>query len=71
MSMHPSPEAEDWTTDLPRKGQRVELFRTRTGVRVRLRGTVQYADDLQILVKWDKGPSEALRPGVDRYRILE
>jgi hypothetical protein len=37
---------------------------------VRVRGTVFYADHLQILVKWDDGRSESLRPGVDRFRIV-
>jgi hypothetical protein len=36
------------------------------------RGTVQYVDDLQILVKWDDGGSESLREAFsDRFRILE
>jgi hypothetical protein len=53
---------------IPSKGDRIELLRTRTGVR--LRGTVFYSDQLQILVKWDDGRSQSLRPGVDRYRII-
>jgi hypothetical protein len=55
--------------DLPHKGQRIELRRTHMGVR--LRGTVFYSDQLQILVKWDNGRSQSLRPGVDRFRIIE
>jgi hypothetical protein len=54
---------------IPKKGDRIELVRTQAGVRPR--GTVQYADQLQILVKWDNGRSQSLRPGVDRYRIID
>ena len=54
---------------IPGKGERIELLRRRLGVR--LRGTVFYSDQLQILVKWDDGRSESLRPGVDRFRIIE
>jgi hypothetical protein len=53
---------------IPRKGDRIESLRSRTGVRPR--GTVYYADELQILVKWDNGHSESLRPGVDLFRIV-
>jgi hypothetical protein len=53
---------------IPSKGDRIQLLRTRTGVR--LNGTVYYSDQLQILVKWDNGLSQSLRVGVDRYRIL-
>ena len=56
------------STRLPSKGERIELLKTQTGVR--LRGTVHYSDHHQILVKWDNGRSQSLRPGVDRYRIL-
>jgi hypothetical protein len=55
---------------LPNKGDRIELFRMKTGVRVRLVGTVFYADHVQILVKWDDGRSQSLRPGVDRFRVV-
>jgi hypothetical protein len=53
---------------IPQKGDRIELGQPRNGVR--LRGTVFYSDQLQILVKWDNGHSESLRPGVDRVCIL-
>jgi hypothetical protein len=53
---------------IPSKGDRIQLLRTRTGIR--LSGTVYYSDQLQILVKWDNGLSQSLRVGVDRYRIL-
>jgi hypothetical protein len=33
------------------------------------RGTVGYADDLQVLVKWDDGHSSNLRVGLDRFRV--
>jgi hypothetical protein len=37
---------------------------------IRLRGRVFYADQLQILVKWDDGRSESLRTGTQMFRIL-
>jgi hypothetical protein len=67
MTSHPYPSGS--SNELPAKGQRVELLRTKSGVR--LRGTVFYADHLQVLVKWDSGQSQSLRPGVDRFRIIE
>ena len=61
---------EDEPTDpTPQKGDRIELLRTRAGVRPR--GTVFYSDDLQILVKWDNGQSTSLRPGTDRFKIVQ
>ena len=65
MVSQPNHEACD---RLPAKGQRIEL-RLKTGVR--LRGTVFYSDHLQILVKWDDGGSQSLRPGVDHFQIIE
>ncbi len=50
------------------KGERIELLELRTGIP--RRGSVFYSDQLQILVKWDDGRSESLRPGVDRFRII-
>ena len=32
-------------------------------------GRVWYADQLQVLVKWDDGKSSSLRVGRDRFRI--
>jgi hypothetical protein len=61
------PREEEPTGPMPQKGDRIELLRTRAGVRPR--GTVFYSDELQILVKWDNGRSESLRPGTDGYRI--
>jgi hypothetical protein len=37
----------------------------------RRRGTVHYADHLQVLVKWDDGSSGSLRVGRDAFRILD
>jgi hypothetical protein len=55
--------------EIPGKGDRIELRRPATGVRIR--GTVHYSDQLQILVKWDDGRSQSVKPGIDRYRIIE
>ena len=55
--------------EIPGRGDRIELRRPATGVRVR--GTVHYSDQLQILVKWDDGRSQSVKPGIDRYRIIE
>ena len=54
---------------IPSNGDRIELLARQMGVR--LRGTVYYADQLQILVKWDNGRSQSLRPGFDRFRVVE
>jgi hypothetical protein len=54
---------------IPSKGDRIELVTTQMGVR--LRGTVYYSDQLQILVKWDSGRSQSLRTGIDRFRIID
>ena len=52
------------------KGDRIELVLPRLGIQTR--GTVYHVDDLQILVKWDDGRSEGLRPDfADRFRIIE
>jgi len=53
---------------IPDKGDRIELIEGRLDVA--LHGTVEYADQLQILVKWDDGRSSSLRLGADRFRIL-
>jgi hypothetical protein len=66
---HDDENAHHGHSRVPVKGDRIELFRTETGVRPR--GTVYYADQLQILVKLDNGRSQSLRVGVDRYRVLE
>jgi hypothetical protein len=68
MAQRPN-DHDEASAALPKKGQRIELLRTEMGVR--LRGTVFYSDHLQILVKWDNGRSQSLRPGVDRFRIIE
>jgi hypothetical protein len=54
---------------VPKKGDRIELLAPRTGIRPQ--GTVFHVDQVQILVKWDDGRSQSLRPGVDRFRIVE
>jgi hypothetical protein len=46
---------------IPSKGNRLEVRR----LGVTLRGTVLYADRVQVLVKWDNGRSSSLRAGVD------
>lgn len=53
---------------MPSRGDRIELLQPRMGVRAR--GTVFYSDQLQILVKWDDGRSESLRPGGNSFRII-
>jgi hypothetical protein len=58
----------EWSP-MPSKGDRIELLSSQTGVR--MRGTVFYADQLQVLVKWDNGSSQSLKPAVDRYRIIQ
>jgi len=62
-------QSDEGSGRIPVKGDRIELLQPRTVIRVR--GTVFHVDQLQILVKWDDGRSESLRPGVDRYRILD
>ena len=52
---------------LPLRGERIT--RTRAGVTVV--GTVHYADELQVLVKWDDGHSSSLRVGKDRFKIVD
>ena len=53
----------------PEIGDRIELRLPRLGVYPR--GTVQYVDDLQILVKWDNGRSESLSSTyADRCRLV-
>lgn len=54
---------------VPKKGDRIERLAPRTGIRPQ--GTVFHVDQVQILVKWNDGRSESLRPGVDRFRIVE
>jgi hypothetical protein len=53
---------------IPNRGDRIELFRPHLGVRVR--GIVFYADQLQILVKWEDGRSQSLRAGAQLFRII-
>jgi len=60
------PRLDDGQHKVPNIGDRVE--RRRAGIAQR--GTVHYADELQILVKWDDGSSSSLRVGQNRIRIL-
>jgi hypothetical protein len=74
MTMQPqrteSRHEQDWQEQIPQKGDRIELRLPRLGIR--RRGTVFYADHLQVLVKWDDGRSESLRPDTaDRFRIID
>ena len=52
---------------VPSIGDRIEMRRAG----ILLRGTVSYADWLQVLVKWDDGSSSSLRVGRERFRIIE
>jgi hypothetical protein len=54
----------------PHKGDRIEFILP--GLAEYPRGTVWHVDAAQILVKWDDGRSESLRPNsADRFRIIE
>jgi hypothetical protein len=60
--------------DIPTKGDRIE----QTDLGIRRAGVVWYADQLQVLVKWDDGQSSSLRIGRNgfcigrnRFRIIE
>jgi hypothetical protein len=55
-------------TRIPIRGDRIELLRPHLGVRVR--GSVFYADPLQILIKWDDGRSQSLRVGTQLFRVV-
>jgi hypothetical protein len=55
-------------TSIPNRGDRIEHLRPHLGVRVR--GIVFYADQLQILVKWDDGRSQSLRAGAQLFRLI-
>lgn len=74
MTMQPqrsdSRHEQDRHQQIPQKGERIERRLPRLGIRPR--GTVFYADELQVLVNWDDGRSESLRPSVaDRFRIID
>ena len=60
------PRLDHGQHNVPNIGDRVE--RRRAGIAQC--GTVHYADELQILVKWDDGSSSSLRVGQNRIRIL-
>jgi hypothetical protein len=63
---YPATNRDDQEATIPRIGDRVE----RRVAGVDQKGTVQYADQVQMLVKWDDGSSASLRVGRDRVRIL-
>ena len=67
--MRDEPLGNHESSPIPSKGDRIELLYPQTGVRIR--GTVFYSDHIQILVKWDNGRSQSLRPAVDHYRIIK
>jgi len=52
---------------IPRIGDRVDIRQAG----VAKRGTVHYADGIQVLVKWDDGSSSSLRVGRDAFEIIE
>jgi hypothetical protein len=52
----------------PSRGDRIEL--ADAGFGLRLRGTVQHVDRVQVLVKLDDGRSRNLRMGIDGFRIV-
>ena len=52
---------------IPSRGERVE--QRQCGI-VRT-GTVWYADQLQLLIKWDDGGSSSLRSGSEDLRLIE
>jgi hypothetical protein len=60
---------QEWIVPIPRRGDPIELLLPRLGIRQR--GTVFYADHLQVLVKWDDDRSEACGPPGDRFRMLD
>jgi hypothetical protein len=51
---------------IPVIGDRVE----RRSAGVSCLGTVHYADQLQVLVKWDDGSSSSLRVGIHDVRVV-
>jgi hypothetical protein len=50
---------------IPNRGDQVEQLR----IGVRRLGVVWYADQLQVLVKWQDGRSSSLRLGRDQFSI--
>jgi len=51
---------------IPSKGDQVE----QRCAGISRRGHVWYADDVQVLVKWEDGKSSSLRMGRDRFLLL-
>jgi hypothetical protein len=60
-------DQRDGLVQVPAIGDRVDVRR----MGVSMRGTVHYADGLQVLVKWDDGSSSSLRVGQDTFAIVE
>ena len=58
------PDLASTSVWIPQRRERIES----TTAGVTIRGTVEYSDHLQILVKWDDGRSNSLRVGRDRFR---
>lgn len=58
----------DATEPIPSKGQRIAYLHPDS--RACTRGTIHYADQLPILVKWDDGSSSSLRVGTDHFRLI-
>ena len=52
---------------IPMIGDRVE----RRFAGVSQSGTVHYADQLQVLVKWDDGSSSSLRVGIHHFKVVK
>jgi hypothetical protein len=52
---------------IPTIGDRVE----RRTAGITQCGTVHYADQLQVLVKWDNGSSSSLRTDIDELRVIK
>src|ERR1041384_2188260 len=52
---------------VPRIRDRIEMYQAG----IPSQGTVHYADELQVLVKWDNGQSSSLRMERARFKIIE
>jgi hypothetical protein len=61
------PDQRPEDRSIPNVGDRIE--RVRTGVSQR--GTVHYADSMQVLAKWDDGSSSSLRVDRDDFQVVD
>lgn len=59
--------SQEARSTIPRIRDRIEMLRAG----IARQGTVHYADELQVLVKWDDGRSSSLRMDRVRFKILE